>query len=1438
MAQHFNISIEDVSRIYSVEGQSVQLFVNNGGNGASPIIYTVPQNNQQIFSHQAINLASQIATAPLDQRSNVYIIKTSEATAAQNIIKSNPVGTHLVAENVVNLIETKETKSSGNNAAQEAQQSQWVNVQESKVATESVLKPAALAKTQAKSQQQNLSTILLQTQGHCSQPDLPVYGSMEKKTVRHYVGKAKGLGISPQGVPRLTTVNQDQVVNPATRVVQSSITRPRLTLPNDNTSSSPLSRGMRAVQACNSTPRSSAPILQRSLGQNQNTSLNSTDMDQLSERIKREKLKQVHAKEQQQQQEKPLYRTPSKVTPIITQRPMAGQRGQFQQRQTTPRLQGPGLMTPRQVQNRMATPKQQQQQQQQHGLVVNPGRVDQRRVVVSSSPVRQKTPVVSPQRKVTTSLSLSSSTSSSSSSMQQQQQPGELNVQVIHAEPAEIQEKIISGRVTQQQSCTPKSETESNSSESYAYLQRVIENPASAIVQEQIKGNVAKMLVVLLDGEQRLITFDIPAEDCTVQDLLEQVNVPFGTENVVSLVNDPTLGINYIVEVHSADSDQNDPKHVSEDSARNPVRSSSPRFACDENSNSSTTQVEEQRFVEGKLAVCTFCGVLSSTFNQCERCKRKFPENVKIVLDSGSTQGTKDNANSCDNYWKKENNTFLKTEKVEKESTVNRARSRPKGRPATKKLVKEPECLIISSDEEHENEKSAKFEKSAHRNCMETEEGMNPEELGIILKKEPVITNQSATTTEGIEGGDKESDDQITGNPTDSLHTALFCRTVRIGSYKYIPAEHVIMSEHGLRLNVPFLEDNKKLVTVDIKFRDIIRVLIHFGKSMPVLFFYTSTNTGAMIREVLGMQDPKGPYYDPASQDHTHKRITLLPETISAESTVILKTLFESKYQELNPKEANDILVRASPKDCLQQVLSRRQSAQPATPSSANGEIQQLMVYPPKGGIAINTEDYSCLGEDQFLNDVIIDFYLKYLTSEILSEVDRNRTHVFSSFFYKRLTTPNAPTCADKKDDKKALTAAEKRHERVKKWTKNVNIFEKDFIVIPINEHAHWFLAIVCFPGLVGKVAPKSTNAKESEAYKNVHKNKKAKEVKEEKLQAFTIANTTITPVTTKPQTSTITIVEEGDGSERDEAEGDDEEMEMDTDDDEDYEEEGTPSKQPKVAPPRQIQEKEERLPCILIFDSLAGASRSRVVATLRDYLSCEHKAKHKGTEKVFSKDTIKGACPKVPQQSNFTDCGVYVLQYVESFFKEPVKNYTLPIKTLKNWFEEIVVTRKREEISNLLIELMKRTNGSQNISLPSVIFPTQDGKLKPKSEPEKSKKEEVKKTKTEVEGKTSAASTTPAENSESPEQKVLPEVTGRTIQIIPYSSTSSSSSSSTEGNVPEMSIEAIPPIRSSAETMHYLKSKRIQRIVMKSDSSDDKPAAKKLKSDSADSCK
>lgn len=41
-----------------------------------------------------------------------------------------------------------------------------------------------------------------------------------------------------------------------------------------------------------------------------------------------------------------------------------------------------------------------------------------------------------------------------------------------------------------------------------------------------------------------------------------------------------------------------------------------------------------------------------------------------------------------------------------------------------------------------------------------------------------------------------------------------------------------------------------------------------------------------------------------------------------------------------------------------------------------------------------------------------------------------------------------------------------------------------------------------------------------------------------------------------------------------------------------------------------------------------------------------------KGSQRTFGKDVMKGSSPRVPQQDNFSDCGIYVLQYVESFFE------------------------------------------------------------------------------------------------------------------------------------------------------------------------------------------
>lgn len=133
--------------------------------------------------------------------------------------------------------------------------------------------------------------------------------------------------------------------------------------------------------------------------------------------------------------------------------------------------------------------------------------------------------------------------------------------------------------------------------------------------------------------------------------------------------------------------------------------------------------------------------------------------------------------------------------------------------------------------------------------------------------------------------------------------------------------------------------------------------------------------------------------------------------------------------------------------------------------------------------------------------------------------------------------------------------------------------------------------------------------------------------------------------------------------------------------------------------------------PCILIFDSLqTGAQRSRVVATLRDYLTWEHREKYQSLT-TFDKHNMRGHCPKVPQQNNFTDCGLYVLQYVETFILDPIRDYNIPIKHLKDWFDEITVTKKREDIANLIKHLMIQY-GNDLRFVPNIQFPTRNGIL------------------------------------------------------------------------------------------------------------------------------
>ncbi|XXG55768.1 hypothetical protein AAC387_Pa03g3364 [Persea americana] len=116
------------------------------------------------------------------------------------------------------------------------------------------------------------------------------------------------------------------------------------------------------------------------------------------------------------------------------------------------------------------------------------------------------------------------------------------------------------------------------------------------------------------------------------------------------------------------------------------------------------------------------------------------------------------------------------------------------------------------------------------------------------------------------------------------------------------------------------------------------------------------------------------------------------------------------------------------------------------------------VVYPKEDpdAVSISKRDIELLQPETFVNDTIIDFYIKYLKNKIPPE-DKHRFHFFNSFFFRKLADPD-------KDPGSAL-GGKAAFQRVRKWTRKVNIFEKDYIFVPVNYNLHWSLIVICHPG-------------------------------------------------------------------------------------------------------------------------------------------------------------------------------------------------------------------------------------------------------------------------------------------------------------------------------------------------------------------------------------
>ena len=90
----------------------------------------------------------------------------------------------------------------------------------------------------------------------------------------------------------------------------------------------------------------------------------------------------------------------------------------------------------------------------------------------------------------------------------------------------------------------------------------------------------------------------------------------------------------------------------------------------------------------------------------------------------------------------------------------------------------------------------------------------------------------------------------------------------------------------------------------------------------------------------------------------------------------------------------------------------------------------------------------SCLMPMVWLNDEVINLWMELMNARdvVLVALDgRRRTYFCNSCFYSKLNEGNVY-----------------KYSNVRRWTKNIDIFDQEMVIIPVNNsNQHWCLAVI-----------------------------------------------------------------------------------------------------------------------------------------------------------------------------------------------------------------------------------------------------------------------------------------------------------------------------------------------------------------------------------------
>ncbi|KAM0789869.1 hypothetical protein ACM66B_006715 [Microbotryomycetes sp. NB124-2] len=439
----------------------------------------------------------------------------------------------------------------------------------------------------------------------------------------------------------------------------------------------------------------------------------------------------------------------------------------------------------------------------------------------------------------------------------------------------------------------------------------------------------------------------------------------------------------------------------------------------------------------------------------------------------------------------------------------------------------------------------------------------------------------------------------------------------------------------------------------------------------------------------------------------------------------------------------------AGPSD---ESTNRRRSGRPSTSQYAsivqrppvevdNTPVDKVVLTYPTGApgaISLTHGDTKRLAEGEFLNDTLIEWGMKRIVEDVAKRqpehdgVSADAIHVFSPFFFKRLT------------QKKKIVGKDGQpidnYTAVKKWTQRFDLLAKKYIVVPINEHMHWYLAIIVNPAVilahegqleadedgpevrVTRQVAAATAVAEARRINSASPAVSPPSVETGRVDGQELPGERVQTETAQQAPDEASQVDAGTSTEGGASPAADESADTDSDKlivDQlvhDVAPVSTDAKQataisaedPSVAVPLEApvplkktatpilpssrppdarsssldlaaasvvaQDGPERTPLdqkciILVFDSLGG-HHPAVYKRLRDYLIREAwDKKNFVVDRTWAIDQggIEGVTVNVPLQTNFSDCGVYVLHYVEHFLKVPLMLTEFAINTQRS---------------------------------------------------------------------------------------------------------------------------------------------------------------------------